>query len=118
MHFLTVIFISTIGTTKTTFPLTEMGAAGSISDDAMKENIKISQFCDDKLKSIRYIPRMDECFDATFPGPEGDASRVPQKYIWLQGVCAAFVIFTDMKGKTLPELWDDYAGTVQYGLRV
>ena len=84
-----------------------MGAAGSISDQDLEENIKISQFCDEKLKSIRYIPSMNDCYDATFPGPEGDESKVPQKYIWL---CAAFVIFTDMGGKTLPELWDSYAG--------
>lgn len=87
-----------------------MGAAGSISDDDLDENIKISQFCDEKLKSIRYIPSKNECSDGTFPGPEGDESIVPQKYIWLQGVCAAFVMFTDMGGKTLPDLWDSYAG--------
>ena len=86
-----------------------MGAAGSVNED-LQENIKISHFCDDKLKSIRYIPRMNECYDATFPGPEGDESKVPQKYLWLQGVCAAFVMFTDMGGMTLPELWDSYAG--------
>lgn len=76
-----------------------MGAAGSISEEDLEENIKISQFCDDKLKSIQYIPNKNECYDATFPGPESDESLVPQKYIWLQGVCAAFVMFTDMRGK-------------------
>ena len=66
-----------------------------------KKILKFSHFCDDKLKSIRYIPRMNECYDATFPGPEGDESKVPQKYLWLQGVCAAFVMFTDMG-------WNDF----------
>ena len=85
-----------------------MGAAGSVGAES---NMKISSFCDEKLASIRYIPSKDDCKDGTFPGPEGEEQIVPQKYIWLQGVCAAFVMFTDMGGKTLPELWDDYAGS-------
>ena len=97
-----------------------MGAAGSISDNdySLQQNIKISNFCDEKLQSIQYIPNKVDCWDATFSGHdfgdgsqyEGGGALVPQKYIWLQGVCAAFVMFTDMGGKTLPELWDSYAG--------
>lgn len=91
-----------------------MGAAGSISDEDISESIEVSKFCDEKLASIRYIPPKSECYDATFQQAQEENSPgdlVPQKYMWLQGVCAAFVMFTDMRGKTLPELWDSYAGS-------
>lgn len=48
------------------------------TSDDIYESQRINAFCDEKLASIRYIPRKEDCIDATFPGPEGDGQIVPQ----------------------------------------
>lgn len=86
-----------------------MGAGVSAIQYSEELLLKVSEFGQKVTLTSSSLPEKDACLASNF-NAEGTETTVPQKYIWLQSMCSPFVMYTEMQGKTLPELWDSIAG--------
>lgn len=87
----------------------EEKAAKRQKTEAVVEESPVSTFCAEKAKAHGNIPIKDEVKVTSF-NSEGAEQIVPQKYVWMTGICAPFAQFSNMDGKTLPQLFDAHFG--------